>query len=168
MDPSEMVGAALAVAEAGLAAGEQPIGAVVVLGDEIVGRAFTRERGLRRRLVHADLLAMIEADERLGWRERPAPLRLAVNLEPCVMCLGTAMALGVDEVYFGLESPSDGGASVAANWRPEPAVPWFAAPSVIVGGIRREESRELFRRWCATVPDSPARRWAQTLVDPPD
>ncbi|GIG92927.1 nucleoside deaminase [Plantactinospora endophytica] len=167
MEPAELMGAALEVAEEGLAAGEQPIGAVVAFGDEIVGRAYTQERALRRRLVHADLLAMIEADERLGRRKRDLPLRLAVNLEPCVMCLGTAMALGVNEVYFGLESPSDGGAAVAAAWRPEPPVPWFAAPSVLVGGIRREESRELFRRWCATTPDSPARRWAETLVTGP-
>ncbi|MFB6391914.1 hypothetical protein [Polymorphospora lycopeni] len=43
---------------------------------------------------------------------------------------------------------------------------WFSAPS-IVGGILREESRDLFRRYCATVPDSALRRWIQTLVDPP-
>ncbi|MFB6391913.1 nucleoside deaminase [Polymorphospora lycopeni] len=107
MTPDEMVRAALEVAEAGLAAGEQPIGAVVVMGDEIIGRAYTQEKARGRRLVHADLLAMIEADEALGWRRRPHPLRLAVNLEPCVMCLGTAMALRVDEVYFALESPDD-------------------------------------------------------------
>jgi tRNA(adenine34) deaminase len=40
---------------------------------------------------------------------------LAVNLEPCLMCMGAAMALKVDEVYFGLESPTDGGAAVAAD-----------------------------------------------------
>lgn len=37
----------------------------------------------------------------------------------------------------------------------------------MTGGIRREESRELFRRWCATAPDSAMRRWAETLLDPP-
>jgi tRNA(adenine34) deaminase len=163
MTPEEMVGAALEVAEAGLEAGEQPIGAVVVVGDEIVGRAFTQEKARGRRLVHADLLAMIEADVALGWRRRPRPLQLAVNLEPCVMCLGAAMALGVSEVYYALESPADGGARIAENWRPSPDMAWFAAPTMI-GGIRREESRELFRRYCATTPDSGMRRWAQTLV----
>jgi tRNA(adenine34) deaminase len=158
-----MVGAALEVAEAGLAAGEQPIGAVVVMGDEILGRAYTQERARGRRLVHADLLAMIEADEALGWRRRQHPLQLAVNLEPCVMCLGAAMALGVNEVYFALESPVDGGAGIAASWTASADAPWFAAPAV-VGGIRREESRELFRRYCATAPESGMRRWAQTLL----
>ncbi|MFC1408738.1 nucleoside deaminase [Streptacidiphilus sp. N1-12] len=168
MTPDEMLSAAIAVAEEGLAAGELPIGAVVVLGDEVVGRAFTEDLGRKRRLVHADLLAMIEADERLGWGRRVQPLRLAVNLEPCVMCLGAAMALGVTEVYFGLESPADGAAGIAAAWQPTSAdLPGYAPP-VMVGGLRREECREQFSRYCRTAPDSGFRRWAQTLADLPD
>src|SRR6266511_2666881 len=66
MTPHDMVGAALSAAEAGLAAGELPIGAVVVMGDEVVGWAYTQDSSRNRRLVHADLLAMITADERLG------------------------------------------------------------------------------------------------------
>lgn len=107
MSPDEMVSAAIAVADDGPAAGELPIGAVVVLGDDIIGRAFTQERSRKRKLVHADLLAMTEADELLGWKRRSTPLQLAVNLEPRVMCLGAAMTLGISEIYFGLESPGD-------------------------------------------------------------
>lgn len=165
MQPEGMVKVALDVAAVGLAAGELPIGAAVFLGDEVVGRAFTQERALGRRLVHADLLAMIEADEALGWRRRTDQVRLAVSLEPCVMCVGAAMSLGVREVYFALESPGDGGAAIADGWRASEDMPWFAAP-VVVGGIRREESRDLLRRYCATAPESGTRRWAQTLVDP--
>jgi len=161
-----MVGEALAVAAAGLAAGEQPIGAVVVLGAEILGSAYTSEKTLDRRLVHADLLAMLDADRALGWRRRPHPLRLAVSLEPCVMCLGTAMALGVREIYFALESPADGGAEIAAERRARPEPSWFATPAM-TGGIRREESRDLFRQWCATAPPGPMRDWAESLVAQP-
>src|SRR5689334_9227402 len=116
MTPDEMVAAAIDVAEEGLRSGEMPIGAVVEMGGEIIARAFTRDVSMGRRLVHADLLAMTAADERLGWGPRSHPVRLAVNLEPCLMCLGAAMALKVDEVYFGLESPADGGAAAAAAW----------------------------------------------------
>jgi tRNA(adenine34) deaminase len=112
-----MVAAAIDVADTGMAAGELSIGAVIVMGDDIVARSHTRERGIGRRLVHADLLAMIAADERLGFAKRPGPLALAVNLEPCVMCLGAAMTLGVAEVFYALESPGDGGAVIAAQWR---------------------------------------------------
>ncbi|WP_250037546.1 deaminase [Paractinoplanes maris] len=164
MTPDEMVKAAVAVAEAGMAAGELPIGAVVEMGGQIVASAFTRDVSLGRRLVHADLLAMIEADEKLGWRARPHPLRLAVNLEPCLMCLGAAMALKVDEVYYGLESPADGGASVAAAWPVSPDLPWYRPP-VMLGGLRRAEVQDQFRRYCERAPDSGLRSWAATLLD---
>jgi len=168
MTPDELVLAAIAVAEEGLAAGELPIGAVVLAGDEAVGRAFTQDRGRRQRLAHAELLAMQEADERLGWRRRTQPLRLAVTLEPCVMCLGAAMALGVSEVYFGLASPADGAAGIAAGWKPTSLdLPGYAAP-VMVGGIRRDDCRNQFRHYCRTAPDSGFRSWAQTIADLPD
>ena len=64
-----MVAAAVEVAEAGMAAGEMPIGAIVVMGDEVLGSASTSERLLRRHLVHADLLAMVQADTKLGFAE---------------------------------------------------------------------------------------------------
>lgn len=154
------------VAEAGMAVGELPIGAVVALGDEIVGSSFTRERTEGRRLVHADLLALTQADRALGWRARDHPLRLAVNLEPCLMCLGAAMTLGVSEVYYALDSPGDGGAWVAAGWRDSAVAPWFAAP-VLVGGIHADRSRALFGRYADSRPDSGMGRWARTLADPP-
>jgi tRNA(adenine34) deaminase len=165
MTPDELVGAALAVAAEGLAAGEHPIGAVVVLGDEIVSRAYTSEKTLGRRLVHADLLAMIEADRKLSWSRRPHPLQLAVSLEPCLMCLGAAMALGVREIYYALESPTDGGASIAEERRRGDEPAWFATPAM-TGGIRREESRALYHRWRSTAPPGPMRDWADTLITP--
>ncbi len=162
MTPDELMVAAIEVAEEGMAAGELPIGAVVAAGDEIVGRAYAADRTLGRRLVHADLLAMQQADELRGQR----PLRMAVNLEPCVMCVGAAMVLGVTEVYFGLWSPGDGGAGVAERWRPgNDTMPWLRAP-MLVGGLREAEIRDQFRRYCATAPESGFRTWAWTLVTP--
>ncbi|WP_250003720.1 nucleoside deaminase [Actinoplanes sp. M2I2] len=163
MTPDELVGAAVDVAEDGMASGELPIGAVVETGGEIIARAFTRDVSLGRRLVHADLLAMTAADEQLGWRARPHPVRLAVNLEPCLMCLGAAMALRVDEVYYGLESPADGGAAVAAGWPGSPDLPWYRPP-VVVGGLRRAQVQDQFRRYCERAPESGFRRWAETLL----
>jgi tRNA(adenine34) deaminase len=169
MTPDDMLAAAIAVAEEGRRAGELPIGAVVVLGEEIVGRAYTQEKTRNRRLVHADLLAMTYADELLGLRPRPALLQLAVNLEPCLMCLGAAMSLGVADVFYGLESPADGAASVAANWKPggdSAGMPSYASPA-IVGGIRRSEVRDQFRRYGESAPDSGFRRWARKLANLP-
>lgn len=162
-----MVAAAIDVADTGLAAGELPIGAVVVMGDDIVAQSHTRERGVGRRLVHADLLAMIAADERLGNAKRPGPLALAVNLEPCVMCLGAAMTLGVADVFYALESPGDGGAGIAAQWRNSPDTPFFQVPTM-TSGIRRAQARDQFRRYCASAADSGFKTWARTLADLPD
>ncbi len=160
-----MVRAAIEVAGEGLAVGELPIGAVVVMGDQIVGRAHTQERGLRRRLVHADLLAMIQADEQLGPARRPHPLQLAVNLEPCVMCFGAAMTLGVTEVYYALESEADGASAIARHWQPASFdLSGYAAPSM-TGGILRHDSRDLFRKYCQTAPEGGFRNWAQTIAD---
>jgi tRNA(adenine34) deaminase len=83
-----------------------------------------------------------------------------------------AAALAVAEAglvvgeQHALESPDDGGAKVATGWRPSADAAWFAAP-MMMGGIRREQSRELFRRYCLTAPESGMRRWAQRLVDLP-
>jgi tRNA(adenine34) deaminase len=161
--PDELVKAAIGVAEDGMAQGEMPIGAVVETGGRIIARAFTRDVSLGRRLVHADLMAMIEADEILGWGPRPHPVRLAVNLEPCLMCMGAAMALKVTDVYYGLESPADGGATVAATWPVGGELPWYAPPR-IVGGIRRAEAQDQFRRFHEKAPDSGMRAWAATLA----
>jgi tRNA(adenine34) deaminase len=165
--PQDLVAAAIQVAEDGMARGEMPIGAVVEMGGEIIASAHTQDRQQSRRLIHADLLAMDAADQLLGYRPRPHPLRLAVNLEPCLMGIGAAMALRVDELYFGLESPGDGGASTAFAWPPSSDLPWYAPPRII-GGIHRDRVRDQFRRYCATAEESGFRRWAHTLANLPD
>jgi tRNA(adenine34) deaminase len=59
-----------------------------MMGDAVIAEAFTQERTLGRRLVHAELLALTSADEALGRGRRIAPVHLATNLEPCLMCVG--------------------------------------------------------------------------------
>lgn len=100
VDARTAVTAALRTAEQGLSRGEMPVGAVVYAGDELVASAHTEERRQRRRIVHADLLALERADHVLGFGRRSEPLVLAVTLEPCLMCLGAAITLGVDRVYY--------------------------------------------------------------------
>jgi tRNA(adenine34) deaminase len=90
-------------------------------------------------------------------------LVLAVNLEPCLMCLGAAMSLGVKEICYGLDSPGDGAAGIARSWQPGPGMEWYRAPQMH-GGIRVDEVREQFRRYCEQAPDGALRRWAKTLA----
>lgn len=162
--PDELVAMAMVMADEGAAAGELPIGAVVVMGDEVISRSHTQERAQGRRLVHADLLAMEEADRRLGWKPRPAPLVLAVNLEPCLMCVGAAMSLGVETIYYGLGSPSDGAAGVGVVWRPQREDMTFSRIPEIKGGFLREKVRAQFARYAVTARTQGLRQWAEDLA----
>jgi tRNA(adenine34) deaminase len=56
---------------------------------------------------------------------------------------------------------------IGLRWQSSPEMTWYAAPTM-TGGIRREERRSLFRRYCQSAPDSGFRRWAHTLVAPGD
>jgi tRNA(adenine34) deaminase len=156
---------ALAVASEGLSAGELPIGAVVVLDDEIIGRAHTQELSQGRLLVHADLLALDEADRRLGGRRHEA--RLYVNLEPCLGCLGAAMTVMVSSIVFGLESPGDGAAAFAQRWdreREQGAFPGYRFPEVC-GGILRNDTIELFKSYVDQHPSGDGlTEWARSLA----
>ncbi|MEU4692375.1 deaminase [Actinoplanes sp. NPDC023714] len=164
MTPEELVGAALEVSEEGLRTGELPVGAVVAMGGEIVGRGHTRERSRGRRLVHADLLAMEEADRLLGWERRPHPLILAITLEPCLMCLGAAMVLGVAEVHYGLEAPDDGAAGIPRVWRPARQDQPFSRLPAITGGYQRSECRDQFRRYAEAATSPNLKRYAESMA----
>ena len=156
---------ALAAASEGLAAGELPIGAIVVLDDKIVGRAYTEERQQGRLLVHADLLALDQADRRMGSRRHEA--RLYVNVEPCLGCFGAAMTVMVSTIVFGLESPSDGAVALAEHWdrhRDHEAFAGYRIPDVR-GGILREATLHLFKSYVELQPsDDPMTIWARSIA----
>lgn len=164
-DDARGMQAALDAAATGLAAGELPIGAAVVLGDGIVASAWTAERAERRLLVHAELRALDAADRVLGARRRAAVL--ATTLEPCLMCLAAAATAGIGRVVFALRSPTDGSAEVASWWdaRRAPGFAQLRLPEV-AGGLRAEESRALFVRYLEERTDAadPLTAWARTVV----
>ncbi|OXR41613.1 tRNA-specific adenosine deaminase [Nocardia cerradoensis] len=164
MEPYDAVGLALSVADEGLAAGEMPIGAVVFDDEQILGRAHTQEKALGRRIVHADLLAMQQADEALGFTRPNGILTLAVNLEPCLMCMGAAITLGVRRVWFALPSPNDGAAALVESWLPPQELPYFAKPREIRGGIRSGEARAQFAAYAAGDGPAGMRAWAGGLA----
>jgi tRNA(adenine34) deaminase len=159
---------ALDVAVAGMTAGEMPIGAVVVLDGEVVSEAHTQESTQHRLLVHADLLALEEAERTLGFRARGASLY--VTLEPCVMCLGAAFAMRIGTVVYALESPSDAGHDAFVTWdrqRRSSSMPGYALP-VIRPGVLRSESAALFRSYADHAPVGWARDWATELASQAD
>jgi tRNA(adenine34) deaminase len=144
--------------------GEFPIAAIIVVHDKIVAKATTMEQREKRFLIHAELLALEEADKlRLSWEERQNA-RLFTNLEPCLMCVGAAMSFFLGEIYYSLESPADGAVNLVKTWdRKSGDMPGYIVPK-IVGGILRAKSIELFKKYISSCPPGPMRDWAQTLT----
>jgi len=154
----------LALAAGALEQGEFPIASIVVLDDEIIAQATTSEQREKRFLVHAELVALEEADrQQLSFAQR-GRARLFTNLEPCLMCMGAAMSFFLGEIVYGLESPGDGAVDLVRAWaRKEEDLPGYRIPR-ITGGLLRAESIRLFEAYVARHKPGPMRDWARTLA----
>jgi tRNA(adenine34) deaminase len=92
--------AALDLADRAEQAGEVPVGAVVVLGGEIVGRGANSPVAQSDPTAHAEVLALREAARVLGNYRLPGAT-LYVTVEPCAMCAGALVAARIDRLVFG-------------------------------------------------------------------
>jgi len=132
---------ALAEAEKAVAAGEVPIGAVVVKEGAVISAAHNAPRGLHDPTAHAELLAIRAAAQALG-NERLDGCELWVTLEPCAMCAGAIAHARIAKVYYGASDPKGGAVEHGARvfeqdqclHRPE-----------VYSGIGEVEAAELLR-----------------------
>lgn len=100
--------AALGEAEKAAAAGEVPVGAVVVgPSGEILARAHNRTVSDNDPTAHAEILALRKAARKVA-NYRLAGCRLVATLEPCPMCAGAAVQARVAEIVFGAADPKAG------------------------------------------------------------
>ena len=98
---------ALAEARRGLAAGEVPVGAVVVIDDRIVARAYNQPISTSDPTAHAEILVLREAGKAAG-NYRLTEAALYVTVEPCLMCVGALVHARVREVVYGTAEPKTG------------------------------------------------------------
>ena len=98
---------ALVEARRALVAGEIPIGAVVVLDGEILGRGYNQTERLRDVTAHAEMLAITAAANRLG-NKYLTHCTLYVTVEPCAMCAGASAWAQVGRLVFGADEPRTG------------------------------------------------------------
>jgi len=98
---------ALELAKQAGAAGEVPVGAIVVKDGAIIGRGFNAPISRHDPSAHAEMMALREAAQHLG-NYRLAGCELFVTLEPCVMCVGAMFHARIARVVFGARDPKTG------------------------------------------------------------
>lgn len=100
---------ALALADLAAAAGEVPVGAVVVHAGQIVGRGYNHPIAAQDPSAHAEILALRDAARTLGNYRLPG-CTLYVTLEPCCMCAGAIFQARLARVVYGAPEPKTGAA----------------------------------------------------------
>ena len=129
---------ALALAEEAAAAGEVPVGCVIVRDGEIVGRGRNRREEKQATASHAEMEAIAQANAALGtWRLEDC--ELYVTLEPCPMCAGAILNARIPRVYYGARDREMGACGGVLNLFMED----FPHPPALVGGVLAEDCRRV-------------------------
>ena len=135
--------AALEQARLALAAGEVPIGAVLVLDDEIVARAFNQPISACDPTAHAEVLVLREAARVVG-NYRLTAADVYVTLEPCLMCVGALVHARVRRLIFGAAEPKTGALVSTARALETPGLNHRFE---FAGGVREDAARELIQEF---------------------
>lgn len=143
MTHDDYMHAALEQARLGLAAGEVPIGAVVVIGDEIVARAYNQPITTVDPTAHAEVLALRAAAAHIG-NYRLTGSRLYVTVEPCLMCVGALVHARVDEVVYGAAEPRSGALVSMVRGH---EFPGLNHRTDVTGGVLEADCRELMQNF---------------------
>lgn len=132
---------ALGLAAEAERAGEVPVGAVVVVGGEIVGRGFNRPISTHDATAHAEVMALRDAGRRIG-NYRLAGAELYVTVEPCVMCVGAMVHARIARLIYGASAPRTG--AIESTTRAL-ELPSFNHRFAVVSGVLAAESRALLQ-----------------------
>jgi len=153
MNDEDYMRAAMEQARQAGACEEVPVGAIVVLNGEIVGRGFNQPIGRHDPTAHAEIMALRDAGARLGNYRLPG-CELFVTLEPCAMCSGAIMHARIARVVYGARDPKTGVAGSVLDLFAETRLNHHA---MIEGGVLGEDCGRMLSSFFA------ARR-AKTLV----
>lgn len=134
---------ALESAQQAYDAGEVPVGAVLVRGDDIIARGFNQPIGLHDPSAHAEIVTLRAAGAVLSNYRLPE-CELFVTLEPCLMCAGAMMHARLSRIVFGASDYKTGVAGSVLDVFDNSQLNHHAA---VVGGILADESRALLQRF---------------------
>jgi tRNA(adenine34) deaminase len=136
---------ALALAAQAAAAGEVPVGAVLVKGGRVIGRGFNRPISTADPTAHAEIVALREAATAEGNYRLPGS-ELFVTLEPCAMCVGALVHARIARVVFGARDPKTGACGSIVDL---PAIAHWNHHGRFEGGLLAEECGSMLRRFFA-------------------
>ena len=151
--------AALEQARRGLAAGEVPVGAVLVVGDAVVASAFNQPITATDPTAHAEVLVLREAARLLG-NYRLTDATVYVTVEPCLMCVGAMVHARVRELVYGATEPKAGAVVSAVRALEHPTLNHRFA---VTGGVLEEECRAIIQEFFRQK-----RRGGRLEVEPSD
>src|SRR5678816_4190632 len=142
MSHETFMDAALEQARLALAAGEVPIGAVLVIDDEIVARAFNQPISSCDPTAHAEVLVVRQAARIVG-NYRLTASDVYVTLEPCLMCVGALVHARVRTLIYAAAEPKTGALVSTARALETPGL---SHRFEVTGGVREDAARDLIQQ----------------------
>ena len=136
---------ALALADAAADAGEVPVGAVVVLGHEIIGRGRNQPVASHDPSAHAEIVALRDAGARVG-NYRLTGAALYVTVEPCLMCVGALVHARIGTLVYGATEPRAGAIESTQRAHEHPALNHRL---LVISGVLARECGERMQRFFA-------------------
>lgn len=135
MSDSDFMQIALDLAQQAAAAGEVPVGAIVVKDGEIIGRGSNAPITTHDPTAHAEIRAMRDAAQRIG-NYRLVGCTLYVTLEPCAMCSGAIQHARIAKVIYGANDAKTGACGSVVNLMAEPKLNHHTE---VTGGVLAQE-----------------------------
>lgn len=147
----QMMLLAIKEAEKAAAAGEVPVGAIIVHNGIVIASAHNRREQDNDPTAHAEILALRQAAAVLG-RRRLNDCTMYVTLEPCPMCAGALVLACLGQCYFGAKDERQGCAGSVLCIPQEPA---FYHTTPCTGGLLESSCASLINRFFATRRTNP-------------
>jgi len=134
----ELMTQAIELAREAAAAGEVPVGCVIELDGEVIGRGANSTVRDSDPTAHAEMIALREAAAKFG-DHRLEGARLFVTIEPCLMCLGAILLARITDVYYGADEPKFGAVSSRFTLAEHERL----HKVIFHGGLMADEAKEL-------------------------
>jgi tRNA(adenine34) deaminase len=130
---------AIEEAKKALETGDVPIGAVIVLNDEIISQEHNRVEELSDATAHAEILAIKAAIRKIGYKHL-LNCTMYVTLEPCSMCAGAIVLTRIKRLVYAASDPKAGACSSIFNIVQAPQLNHFVETTQ---GIMKDESSSM-------------------------